>query len=79
MKATLDRFENGCAVLLIRNDETIEIDFPACLLPEDCEEGDILDITITRDVESTEEARERVSSLIEKLKKKGQSTHSPGK
>jgi len=72
MKATLDRFEDGCAVLLIRDGETIEVDLPACLLPDDCEEGDILDISIKRDVESTEEARERVSGLIEKLKKKGQ-------
>jgi hypothetical protein len=79
MKVTLDRFENGCAVLLVRDDETIEIDLPACLLPEDCEEGDILDITISRDVEGTQEAKERVSSLIEKLKKKGKGTRSPGK
>jgi hypothetical protein len=79
LKATLDRFEGCYAVLLVRDDESCEIDFPACLLPEDCKEGDILDITITRDVESTEEARERVSGLIEKLKKKGQNTRSPGK
>jgi hypothetical protein len=70
MKATLDRFEGCYAVLLIRNDETIEIDFPACLLPKGCREGDILNIDITRDLESTEEATERVASLIEKLKKK---------
>lgn len=72
MKVTLDRIEDGCAVLLARDDESIEIDFPYCLLPEGCEEGDILDITITRDVESTDVARERVSGLIEKLKKKRQ-------
>ncbi len=72
MKATLDRFEDGCAVLLVRDDEAIEIDVPAFLLPEGCEEGDILDITIKRDAEGTVEARERVSRLIEKLKKKEQ-------
>jgi hypothetical protein len=71
MKATLDRFEDGWAVLLVRDDETMEIDIPDRLLPEGCEEGDILDIKIRRDVKSTEEARERVSGLIEKLKKKG--------
>jgi hypothetical protein len=74
MKVTLDRFEDGCAVLLVRDDEIIEIDIPACLLPDDCKEGDILDISIRRDVEGTEEARERVSGLIEKLKKKGERT-----
>jgi hypothetical protein len=70
MKVTLDRIEDGCAVLLVRDDESIEIDFPSCLLPKGCREGDILDITITRDVESTGEATKRVSDLIEKLKKK---------
>lgn len=79
MKVTLDRFEGCYAVLLVRDGESCEIDFPSCLLPDDCKEGDILDITITRDAESTEEASERVSSLIEKLKKKGQSTRPPGK
>jgi hypothetical protein len=72
MKATLDRIEDGVAVLLVRNDETIRLDIPMCLLPEDCEEGDILDIEITRDRESTKEARDRVAKLIEKLKKKNQ-------
>ncbi|HUL61456.1 MAG TPA: DUF3006 family protein, partial [Methanocella sp.] len=38
--------------------------------PEGCKEGDILDITISRDEESTREARKEVSDLIEKLKKK---------
>jgi hypothetical protein len=70
MKATLDRFEDGWAVLLLRDDESIEFELPACLLPCGCKEGDILDINIARDVEATEEAAERVASLIEKLKKK---------
>ena len=70
MKVTLDRFEGDYAVLLVRDEETIAIDLPACLLPEGCEEGDILDITITRDVEETAETKERVSKLIDKLKKK---------
>ena len=70
MKVTIDRFEGCYAVLLVRDDESCEIDFPACYLPEGCREGDILNIDITRDLESTDEAKERVSSLIEKLKKK---------
>jgi hypothetical protein len=36
----------------------------------DFHEGDIIDITITRDPESTKAAKVRVSSLIEKLKQK---------
>ncbi len=70
MKATIDRIEDDIAVLLVRTDETIHLDIPMSLMPEGCQEGDILDIEITRDRESTEEARERVAKLIEKLKKK---------
>jgi hypothetical protein len=33
MKATLDRFEDGWAVLLLRDDESIEFELPMCLLP----------------------------------------------
>ncbi len=70
MKATIDRFEDGWAVLLLREDESVEFELPVCMLPCGCREGDILDIDITRDVEATREATERVSGLIEKLKKK---------
>jgi hypothetical protein len=70
LKVTIDRFEDGYAVLLVRGEESVQIDLPAELLPEGCKEGDILDIRIARDVESTEETRKRVSDLIEKLKKK---------
>jgi hypothetical protein len=41
------------------------------LLPEGCKEGDILNISIERDLEATRQARERVSILIEKLRNKG--------
>lgn len=70
MKVTIDRFEDGYAVLLIRGEECVRIDFPARYLPEGCKEGDILDINITRDIAGTEETRKRMSDLIEKLKKK---------
>jgi Protein of unknown function (DUF3006) len=70
LKATIDRFEDGYAVLLVRGEESIQIDFPKQLLPEGCKEGDILDIRISRNVESTDETRKRVANLIEKLKNK---------
>ncbi len=70
MKVTIDRFEDSYAVLLVRGEECEHIDLPVKLLPEGCREGDILDIRISRDVESTEETRKRVTDLIEKLKKK---------
>ena len=70
MKVTIDRIEDGYAVLLVRDNESLHIDLPVELLPEGCREGDILDIEICRDAESTEAAQKRVSDLIEKLKHK---------
>jgi len=69
MKVTVDRFEGETAVLLVRPEETQQILFPRELLPG-VEEGDILEITATREIQETEEARARVSSLIEKLRQK---------
>ncbi|WP_394340596.1 hypothetical protein [Methanocalculus sp. MSAO_Arc2] len=40
-------------------------------MPAGCVEGDIVDIGVTRDEQSTADARERVTALMEKLKKKG--------
>lgn len=70
-KATIDRFAGDFAVLLVRDDEDITIDFPASLLPAGCVEGDIIDIEIGKDEQATADARERVTALLEKLKRKG--------
>ena len=70
MKATIDRFEEDLAVLIVRGAVPTILNIPRLLLPEDCKEGDLLDFTIRRDVEGTEAAKKRVSDLIEKLKKK---------
>ena len=69
-KVTLDRIEEGIAVLIVRDDESIKINVPLTLLPVGSKEGDILDIAITRDVQETEVTKERVSNLIEKLRNK---------
>ena len=69
-KVTLDRIEENIAVLLVRDEESVRINIPICLLPPESREGDILEIAITRNVQETEDAKERVSSLLEKLKKK---------
>ncbi len=70
LKTTLDRIENKIAVLLVRPEETTKISIPLSLLPEGSKEGDILDIDITKDMQETEQAKERVSSLLDKLKNK---------
>lgn len=70
MKVTVDRFEGETAVLLVRPEETQRILFPRELLPG-VREGDLLEVTVRKEMGETEEARERVSSLTEKLKQKG--------
>jgi hypothetical protein len=70
MKATIDRIEGTIAILISRDDESLRFNVPVPLLPPGCREGDILTIGIERDSTATEAAKERVSGLIEKLKKR---------
>jgi hypothetical protein len=70
MKATIDRIEGTVAVLIPREDESVRVNIPVSLLPPGYREGDILTIRIERDRAATEVAQERVSGLIEKLKKR---------
>ncbi len=69
--ASLDRVEEGLAVLLLREDESVRFTLPRSLLPPDAREGDILEIAIRRDVAATAEARQRVAERIERLRKRG--------
>jgi len=68
MKATIDRIEGGIAVLILREDESVQVNLPASLLPPGSREGDILEIGIERDSAGTTEAKERLSGRIERLK-----------
>ena len=70
MKVSIDRIEGTGAVLISRADESVRVNVPLSLLPPSCREGDILTIRIERDIQVTEAAQERVSGLIEKLKKR---------
>ncbi len=71
-KVTLDRIEGSIAVLLLRDEESVKINIPLFLLPQESKEGDILNISIIKDVQETEAAKGRVLNLIEKLKNKNQ-------
>jgi hypothetical protein len=71
MKAVIDRFEGELAVLLL-GDEGTKLNIPISQLPDGCKEGDILNMSFERDVVGTEQTKERVSNLMEKLKKKSQ-------
>jgi hypothetical protein len=68
MRATIDRIESHLAVLIAQQDESVRFNLPLSLLPAGCQEGDIVVIGITLDIEATMAARERVSGCIEKLK-----------
>ena len=72
MKAVIDRVEGELAVLLLGDKGEFRLNFPHSLLPAGCREGDILNISIERDMAATKQTKERVSGLMEKLKKKGQ-------
>lgn len=70
-RASLDRVEEGLAVLLLREDELVRFTLPLALLPEGAREGDILEVAIRRDVAATEEVRRRVAERIERLRGRG--------
>jgi hypothetical protein len=72
MKAVIDRVEGKLAVLLIGEDGSIKVNMPLILLPEGCKEGDVLNITINRNENATQSAKDQSKNLIEKLKRKGQ-------
>jgi len=57
-------------MLLLRDEETIKINIPFFLLPPESKEDDILDITIARDVQETEDAKERDQVCLKSLKRR---------
>ena len=73
MKVVIDRIEGKLAVLLMGENGSIKVNMPLILLPEGCKEGDVLDVSIKKNVKATLAAKNRSKDLIEKLKKKGQS------
>jgi hypothetical protein len=72
MKAVIERVEGELAVLLLGDRGEFRLNFPLSLLPADCREGDILNISIERDLAATEQTKEHVTDLMDKLKKKSQ-------
>lgn len=70
MKVSIDRIENTVAVLVMQDDPSGLIYLPVSLIPPGCREGDVLTLTLESDPAATAAAKECVSGLIEKLKKK---------
>lgn len=70
MKAVIDRIEGKFAVLLMGDDGSIKVNMPMALLPAECREGDVLEVTFKRDQKATQDVKDQSKSLMEKLKKK---------
>jgi len=73
MKAVIDRFEGELVVVLLGEKGEFKLNIPLSFLPEGSKEGDILKISIELDIEATQETKQRISGIMDKLKKKGQS------
>lgn len=69
MKWITDRIEDGIAVLVLQDDPRQRITVPVGALPDGCREGDILTLTFEKDPVSTAAAKERVTGILEGLKK----------
>lgn len=67
-KATVDRFEEDLAVLIVDGAERI---LPRAQLPADAREGDVVDLSLGQvDTQATEELREQVRQAREQALKK---------
>lgn len=67
IKAVVDRFEDGNAVLLVGQDERQAV-FPAASLPEGISEGDYIRMEISYDAEATKAAAEESARLLKELR-----------
>ena len=61
---TIDRFENGLAVLI---GEHAEIVVPKKLIPKSSKEGDIVHLTISSDEAETERRQKRAKELLNEI------------
>jgi hypothetical protein len=69
MNATVDRIEEGFAVLITSGEKPARILLPVSMLPEGSQEGDVVTLTIGRDQEATSNGKGRVAGLVDRLKK----------
>ncbi|HAM88268.1 MAG: hypothetical protein US83_C0010G0089 [Candidatus Falkowbacteria bacterium GW2011_GWC2_38_22] len=64
-KATIDRFENDKAVLVLKNKETII--WPKNLLPDNAQEGMVLEISIYDDKSETEKNTKQAKNILNEI------------
>ncbi len=73
MQATIDRIDEGIAILITHDAEPARLALPVRLLPPGSREGDIVSIVITTDAPATDAAKERVRRKISRLRNAGRS------
>lgn len=70
MKATVDRIDEGVAVLITLEERPARITVPVSILPRGCREGDSVTLTLEQDADDSDDRRRRVASLVDRLLKK---------
>jgi hypothetical protein len=70
VRATIDRIENGIAVLILHSGSQKPVAIPSILLPDGCREGDIVTLTLERDPAGTQQERDVIGEQVERLKKR---------
>jgi hypothetical protein len=70
MRATIDRIENGTAVLILHSGSHKPVVFPSALLPDGCREGDIVTLALERDPLGTRKERDEIEEQVERIKKR---------
>jgi len=66
LRAVIDRIEGKMAVLLI-GDESYRVALPRSFLPKDAVEGSVLKLSISVDADATNDAKKRISDIINRL------------
>jgi hypothetical protein len=70
MRVTIDRIEEGIAVLIMADEGNPRFTLPLSRLPSGSREGDVLTLTLERDEEETRAAKDRSASLIATLRER---------
>ena len=79
---TVDRIIEGIAILLLRENETVEKEVPINKLPKEVKEGDLLDLEFKNDgvilqvtvlENETEQAKKKADALLQKILAKNKS------
>ena len=70
VRATIDRIEDGIAVLILHGGSHKPVAIPSVLLPDGCREGDIVTITLERDPLETQMERDEIEKQIRRINKR---------